>query len=234
MTLFVITDWALERRNATNAQKGIKMKIVLKRKLMNELMTTYVPSVLLIVITWATTFFKPYYFEAALSVNLTTMLVMTTIFIGVMESLPSTAYVKMIDAWLLFGQLIPFTEVILLTIMEYVREGDGSGEGDQTTKDINQPQVIQPVQQDLKEGDESSTVSNLDGVTAEQSQAPKTPKTAWKDREDPTKVYRVIGERGRLEQYSAHPKPYFREDSASSGCVDADSDLHDRRHSDVQ
>ena len=102
------------------------MTIVLKRKIMNEMMTTYLPSVLLILITYATTFFKPYFFEAALTVNLTTMLVMTTIFMTVMQMLPSTAYVKMIDIFLIFGQLYPFAEVVLLTIMEYHREGDGS------------------------------------------------------------------------------------------------------------
>ena len=93
-----------------------------------EMMTTFLPSVLLILITYATTFFKPYFFEAALSVNLTTMLVMTTIFMTVMQMLPATAYVKMIDIFLIFGQLYPFSEVVLLTIMEYQREGDGSGE----------------------------------------------------------------------------------------------------------
>ena len=78
MTLFVITNWTLEYRNASRPEKGVKMTIILKRKIMNEMMTTYLPSVLLILITYATTFFKPYFFEAALSVNLTTMLVMTT------------------------------------------------------------------------------------------------------------------------------------------------------------
>ena len=75
MTLFLIRNWTLEYRNTSSLQKGVKMTIVLKRKIMNEMMTTYLPSVLLILITYATTFFKPYFFEAALSVNLTTMLV---------------------------------------------------------------------------------------------------------------------------------------------------------------
>ena len=109
------------------------MTIVLKRKIMNEMMTTYLPSVLLMLITYATTFFKPYFFEAALSVNLTTMLVMTTIFMTVMQMLPATAYVKMIDVFLIFGQLYPFFEVVLLTTMEYHREGDGSGEEELAT-----------------------------------------------------------------------------------------------------
>ena len=44
--------------------------------------------------------------------NLTTMLVMTTIFTNLMDKLPPTAYVKMIDIWLIGGQLIPFIEVV--------------------------------------------------------------------------------------------------------------------------
>ena len=124
MTLFVIKKWTLTTLNTG----GVRMTIVLKRKIMNEMMTTYLPSVLLILITYATTFFKPYFFEAALSVNLTTMLVMTTIFMTVMQMLPATAYIKMIDIFLIFGQLYPFSEVVLLTMMEYHREGDGSGE----------------------------------------------------------------------------------------------------------
>ena len=72
----------------------------MKRMIISEMMTTYFPSLLLTVeglgfflvlaliallltaITFDTTFFKPFFFEAALSVNLTTMLVMTTIFIS--------------------------------------------------------------------------------------------------------------------------------------------------------
>ena len=58
------------------------------------------------------------YVEAALTVNLTTMLVMTTIFKTVMQMLPATAYNKMIDIFLIVGQLYPFAEVVLLTMME--------------------------------------------------------------------------------------------------------------------
>ena len=100
---------------------GLKVLIVMKRKFVSELMTTYFPSFLLLAITFSTTFFKPFFFEAALSVNLTTMLVMTTIFISKMESLPPTSDIKMIDFWLVFCQMIPFAEVVLLTAMEYQR-----------------------------------------------------------------------------------------------------------------
>ena len=55
------------------------------------------------------------------------MLVMTTIFTATMEKLPSTAYIKMVDLWLLFGQITPFIEVLLQTIMERQRQRDGNG-----------------------------------------------------------------------------------------------------------
>ena len=69
----------------------------------------------------------PFFFEAALSVNLTTMLVMTTIFISKMESLPPTSAIKMIDIWLIICQMVPFLEVVLLTAMEYNRKDKKKG-----------------------------------------------------------------------------------------------------------
>ena len=144
MTLFHMDDWNLDYTNKYAPQKGISIQVFLKRKIMSEMLTTYLPSFLLLMITFATTFFKPFFFEAALSVNLTTMLVMTTIFISVMEKLPLTSYPKMIDFWLIFCQLVPFAEVIfrfihhhlihigqviLLTAMEYMREETDEMEG---------------------------------------------------------------------------------------------------------
>ena len=126
MNLFIITDYALIYTNTTIGEPQVSLKIVLKRKIMGEMMTTYFPSALLMLITFATTFFKPFFFEAALSVNLTTMLVMTTIFISKMESLPPTSATKMIDYWLIICQLVPFAEVVLLTAMENLREEEGN------------------------------------------------------------------------------------------------------------
>ena len=122
MNLFYITEHHLV--NISHPRRGISMEIKFKRKIMSEMMTTYLPSMLLMMITYATTFIKPFFFEAALSVNLTTMLVMTTIFISKMESLPPTSDIKMIDVWLILCQLVPFIEAVMLTAIEYHRETD--------------------------------------------------------------------------------------------------------------
>ena len=120
MNMFKITHSELYH----NGKNKLRVQLVMKRKVTSELMTTYFPSILLLAITFATTFFKPFFFEAALSVNLTTMLVMTTIFISKMESLPPTSDIKMIDCWLVICQMVPFAEVVLLTAMEYQRTDD--------------------------------------------------------------------------------------------------------------
>ena len=60
---------------------GLKMEIVFKRRLTNEILTTYLPSFLLLLMSYATTFFKPIYFEASVTVNLSILLVTTTLFI---------------------------------------------------------------------------------------------------------------------------------------------------------
>ena len=53
------------------------------RNLLTILLTIFVPTVLLNMISYSTNFFKPFFFEASVTVNLTAMLVLTTLFINV-------------------------------------------------------------------------------------------------------------------------------------------------------
>ena len=62
---------------------GINMVIILKRRIMNEIMTTYLPTILILIIVYITNFFKAFFFEAVVTVNLTALLVLTTLFISV-------------------------------------------------------------------------------------------------------------------------------------------------------
>ena len=66
LIMFTITDLRLEKR-----KEQVHMVISLKRKIQMELLTTYLPILLLLSISYATTFFAPEYFEASLTVNLT-------------------------------------------------------------------------------------------------------------------------------------------------------------------
>ena len=70
--------------------------------------STYAPTILLLLIAEITLFVDESHFEATTMVSLTTMLVMYTLIQSNSVSLPNTAYLKMIDIWLMHGLIVPF------------------------------------------------------------------------------------------------------------------------------
>ena len=117
LTMFTLTKLSLTKDRKTNT---VSMALQLKRKVATELLTTFLPTILLLLITYTTTFFERDMFGDALAVNLTIMLVMTTIFTSKIEELPPTSDTKMIDIWLIFCLLVPFSEVVLSTAIEFL------------------------------------------------------------------------------------------------------------------
>ena len=103
---------------------GVKVSLTLGRRLLGVILTAYTPTILLNVIGHSTNYFKSFFFEAVVTVNLTCMLVLATMFISIAENLPKTAYLKMMDLWLIFNLLLPFLEILLHTYMERVTEED--------------------------------------------------------------------------------------------------------------
>ena len=71
----------------------------LGRRLLNQFITQFVPSLLICIVSFCTNFFPVEAFEAVVGVNLTTLLCATALFISVSERLPKTAYLKLIDVW---------------------------------------------------------------------------------------------------------------------------------------
>ena len=115
LTMFTITNLNLTKDGNTNM---VFMALKLKRKVTTELLTTYLPTILLLLITMVTIFFDKDLFGDVIAVNLTIMLVMTTIFTSKIEELPPTSDMKFIDIWLIFCLVVPFLEVILRTAIE--------------------------------------------------------------------------------------------------------------------
>ena len=60
-------------------------------------------------------------FESIVTVNVTILLVLTTLFISVSNSLPKTAYIKMVDTFLIFSLFMPFSEVLIHTALDMLR-----------------------------------------------------------------------------------------------------------------
>ena len=116
LTVFTIKSLDLSKNG-----KEIEMKIDLKRKITTELLTTFLPTILLLLITFTSIFFDKDLFGDALAVNLTIMLVMTTIFPTKIAELPPTSDMKMLDIWLIFCLFVPFSFSIIQTAIEGCR-----------------------------------------------------------------------------------------------------------------
>ena len=102
-------------------KNGVRVSLTLGRRLLGVFLTIYFPTVLLNLIGHCTNYFKAFFFEAVVTVNLTAMLVLTTMFINVSNNLPKTSYIKMMDVWLIFNLLLPFIEVLVHTYMDTLR-----------------------------------------------------------------------------------------------------------------
>ena len=120
-----LTQYYLRGKNQKReTQKGHQLVIVelmFGRRLLSLILTVFIPTVLLNLIGHCANFFKPFFFEAVISLNVTVMLVLTTMFISVSQSLPKTAYIKMIDFWLIFNLLKPFVDIMIQTYIESLR-----------------------------------------------------------------------------------------------------------------
>ena len=89
------------------------VQISFQRMFLYHLVSTFLPSLCLLVVSLITMYIDESHFEATIMVSLTSMLVMYTLFQSHTDSLPQTAYIKMIDIWFLHGLVVPFFVFIL-------------------------------------------------------------------------------------------------------------------------
>ena len=114
LTEYFITDQPKSPTIVQGEEGEVLMKIIFKRRLTQESLMTFFPSLLLIAISNATSFFRlPNFFNTAITVNLTVMLTVTTLLISVVNKLALTSYVKLMEGWLIFAQLVPFIQVLI-------------------------------------------------------------------------------------------------------------------------
>ena len=88
--------------------KYLAVRITLKRMFQYHLAATFLPTILLMTITEITLFVDEKHFEVTVMIHLTTMLVMYTLYQGLQDIMPKTAYLKFIDVFLLYGLIVPF------------------------------------------------------------------------------------------------------------------------------
>ncbi len=113
LTMYFVKNVTIANDIVGSDINSVRVELVFKRRILSTILTTYLPTFLICLVSFSTNYFKPFFFEAIVTVNLTSLLVLTTLFISVSSSLPPTAYVKLMDVWLIFCLVMPFSEVLL-------------------------------------------------------------------------------------------------------------------------
>ncbi|XP_071514440.1 uncharacterized protein [Panulirus ornatus] len=96
------------------------VKVPLTRLYGYAMVNIFLPSILLLVISYVTLFFSEEVFETRMMASLTNLLVMATLFTQTSASLPKTSYFKMVDVWLLMCIALIFLIVILHALIDYL------------------------------------------------------------------------------------------------------------------
>ena len=127
LTMYFIKRTQMKKMKR-NRRPVLLVEIVIGRRLLSFILTTILPTLFLNIIGHMANYFKEFFFEGIISLNVTVMLVLTTMFINVSNNLPKTAYLKMIDTWLLFNLFKPFVDIIMQTYIETLRSEDSGRE----------------------------------------------------------------------------------------------------------
>ena len=92
------------------------------RQISNILLVTYLPTILMNIINQATNYFVgDEFFGDVIAVNITSMMVLASIYIAVSASLPATSSIKYVEIWLLFSLIYPFLVILINTFIHVER-----------------------------------------------------------------------------------------------------------------
>nr|XP_045595897.1 uncharacterized protein LOC123756697 isoform X1 [Procambarus clarkii] len=98
---------------------GLQAIVQMKRLYTTQVVTVFIPTTLINVISFATFLFKWFDFQNRIMVSLTALLVLSMLFSQISDNLPKTSYVKLIDIWFFSSIMFSFLTVLLHTVVEY-------------------------------------------------------------------------------------------------------------------
>ena len=97
----------------------VKVSVSLKRDPVSIFMVTYLPTILMNIINQATNYITgDSKYDLIITVNITSMMVLVSIYLSVSTSLPSTPNIKPVEVWLLFNLAYPFLVIITNVYVE--------------------------------------------------------------------------------------------------------------------
>ena len=122
---YVVLGWTMTEGNVTKQSTGLTVSVKLGSNLVSVFLVTYLPTILMNFINQATNYLETENkCDLVITVNVTCMMVLASVYLSVSTSLPSTPAIKPVEVWLLFNLAYPFL-VIITNILLEVSLGSG-------------------------------------------------------------------------------------------------------------
>ncbi|XP_068246671.1 uncharacterized protein [Palaemon carinicauda] len=124
LTEYNIGEVYMERLTSDEPYSGLVTVIEMKHLFMSEIVTIFIPTTLINLISFTTFFFKWFDFQNRIMVSLTALLVLTTLFAQIANNLPKTSYFKLIDIWFFGSIVFAFVTILIHTAVEFYHHYD--------------------------------------------------------------------------------------------------------------
>ncbi|XP_047498550.1 acetylcholine-gated chloride channel subunit acc-1-like [Penaeus chinensis] len=134
---------------------GLRVVVQLKHLYASQILTIFIPTTVINLISYATFFFKWYDFNNCVMVSLTTLLVLMTLFSQVSDSLPKTSYFKLVDIWFFTSILFTFIIIVCHTVVEYHHKYDHEMEAEERERLFLRMNFINEKEEDKRKQHES-------------------------------------------------------------------------------
>ena len=118
---YFVEGW---NKNITNMQGSSTMQVLrisvqFRQKFLSIFMVTYLPTILMNIINQATNYLSgDSKYDLVITVNITSMMVLASIYLSVSTSLPSTPNIKPVESWLLTNLAYPFLVILVNTALQ--------------------------------------------------------------------------------------------------------------------
>lgn len=123
---FTIVGWQTNERKiklATGTYQRLSLSFELQRNIGYFVFQTYLPSILIVMLSWVSFWINHEATSARVALGITTVLTMTTISTGVRSSLPRISYVKAIDIYLVMCFVFVFAALLEYAAVNYTYWG---------------------------------------------------------------------------------------------------------------
>lgn len=130
-----------KERLATGVYQRLSLSFKLQRNIGYFVFQTYLPSILIVMLSWVSFWINHEATSARVALGITTVLTMTTISTGVRSSLPRISYVKAIDIYLVMCFVFVFAALLEYAAVNYTYWGKRAKKKIKKLKDCDRHKI---------------------------------------------------------------------------------------------